>query len=51
MTAIEDAQRGHRKPSDHREAIKYSRQASSSGNQCWNSTMLRGKSGLGTAQD
>jgi len=48
MTAVVDAQREHRKPSDHREAIKYSRQAAASGNQRWNSTMLRGKSGPGT---
>jgi len=35
--------RGHRYPSGQRDSIRYSRQASSSGSQRWNSTMLRGK--------
>src|SRR5439155_7264866 len=35
-------------PSGQRDAARYSRQAASSGKRRWNSTMLRGKSGLGT---
>ena len=41
-------QRGHENPSGQRDANRYPRHASSSGNRRWNSTMVRGKSGRGT---
>jgi hypothetical protein len=46
--AVSLIQRGHRNPAGHREANRYSRQASSSGKRCWNSTIDLGKAGRPT---